>query len=69
MDEDIIPDHEYEVINVFPSQFNGFCTLDFGHKIRRGDRVVKLQRADNPLVPVPGVACKICALDIPRAKR
>jgi len=67
-DEDLIPDHEYEIIATFRSQFSGWCGLVDVHKIRKGDLVAKLQRADNPMVSVPGVACKTCMLDIPRAR-
>lgn len=67
-DEDITPDHEYELVAVFPSQFSGYCTLDERHKIKKRDRVGKLRRADNPMVSVPGVTCKFCTLDFPKAK-
>jgi hypothetical protein len=67
-DADLIPDHEYEIVANFPSQFTGWCTLNDSHKIRKGDRVSKLRRADNPLVGIPGVACPNCSLNIPRAK-
>lgn len=67
-DADITPDHEYEIVALFPSQFGGYCTLEPSHRIRKGDRVSKLRRADNPMISVPGVACSVCTLDIPRAK-
>ena len=67
-DSDIIPDHEYEVTATFPSQFGGYCNIEEGHRFRKGDRVAKLRRADNPMVNVPGVACPICVLDLPRAR-
>lgn len=67
-DSDITPDHEYEITSNFPSQFGGYCTLNDSHRIRKGDRVSKLRLADNPLISVPGVACSLCSLDIPRAK-
>ncbi len=67
-DADIIPDHEYEIVAVFPTQFSGYCTLVDMHKIRKGDRVGKVRRADNPTIVLPGVACKYCILDYPRAK-
>lgn len=68
MDEDITPEHDYEVVAVFPSQFVGTCNIDERHRIRKGDRVGKLRRADNPMITIPGVACKYCATDYPRAK-
>lgn len=67
-DEDLIPDHEYEITATFRSQFAGDCTLNQTHRIRKQDWVSKLRRADNPLISIPGVACSVCALDIPRAK-
>lgn len=67
-DLDITPDHDYEILAIFPSQFGGYCTIEPSHRIKKGDRVSKIQRADNPMVPVPGVACSICTLDLPRAK-
>jgi hypothetical protein len=67
-DADITPDHEYEIVSNFPSQFGGYCNLEESHRIRKGDRVSKIRRADNPLISIPGVTCRICSLDIPRAK-
>jgi hypothetical protein len=67
-DSDITPDHDYEIVAYFPSQFGGYCNLVDVHKIRKGDKVAKIRLADNPMVSIPGVACTICALDIPRAK-
>lgn len=67
-DDDLMPDHEFEITSNFPSQFAGYCTLNDTHRIRKGERVSKLRRADNPLISVPGVACSICSLDIPRAR-
>ena len=69
MDEDITPAHDYEVLAVFPSQFSGVCTLNMTHKIRRGDFVSKIQRADNPFIPISGVACSMCTRDFPKAKK
>jgi hypothetical protein len=68
-DSDITPDHDYEIVTIFPSQFGGYCTLDDRHRIRKGDRVSKLRRADNPMVSVPGVACQYCTLDLPKARK
>lgn len=67
-DSDIEPDHEYEITAIFPSQFGGYCTIEPSHRIRKGDRVSKIQRADNPMIVIPGVACSVCTLDFPRAK-
>lgn len=52
---------EYEVVgHPFPTQFAQFCRVNYTHKIKRGDMVAKIQRADNPMLPVTGVACKVC---------
>lgn len=49
----------------FPSR----CTVDYEHKIRTGDQVARVRRADNPMLPVPGVACTLCLKMLPRAKQ
>lgn len=67
-DSDIIPDHEYEVVATFKSLYAGECTLDERHTYRKGNRVGKLRRADNPMVSISGVACPLCLMDLPRAK-
>lgn len=51
----------YEIVGrTFESQFSGRCTLDPEHKIKRGQRVARVQRKDNPMLPVGGVACRLC---------
>jgi hypothetical protein len=60
---------EYEVRGrVFEAQFTQTCTLDEDHRIRRGTKVAKVQRADNPFILVPGVACALCIKGMPRSK-
>ena len=52
---------EFEIVgHTFEAQYNGVCTIDRDHEIKRRDRVAKVQRADNPMLPVSGVACKNC---------
>lgn len=52
---------EFEIIGrVFDAQFPGHCTIDYDHRIKRGDRVARVQRIDNPMIPVTGVACSAC---------
>lgn len=58
---------EFEVIAVFDAQFNGVCTIDREHKVKRGTRVGRVQRADNPMIPVQGVACASCVKLLNRA--
>lgn len=67
---DLDMEEEYEVLGrPFDSQFPGRCTIDYDHKIRRGDLVARVQRADNPMLPVTGVACGACVRVLPRVKR
>jgi hypothetical protein len=49
---------------IFPALYPGACTLDYEHPVKRGDKVGKIQYADNPMVPIPGVACKRCTAEI-----
>lgn len=51
---------EFEILSVFPAQYAGTCTIDRDHTIKRGDRVARVQRADNPMLVVSGVACSQC---------
>lgn len=67
MDDD---EPKFEVIGrAFDSQFTGRCTIEYDHRIRRGDLVARVQRADNPMLPVPGVACAACVKVLPRGRR
>lgn len=50
----------------FISQFSGWCAVDRFHKVKRGDRVTKVMWADNPTIPVSGVACKSCTKILPK---
>lgn len=59
---------EFEIIGrTFEAQYHGVCTLDYDHRVRRGDRVARIQRADNPMLPITGVACKNCIAFLPHA--
>jgi hypothetical protein len=40
--------------------FPGRCTLNYEHKIKRGERVAQIRRKDNPFIPISGVVCKRC---------
>ena len=60
-------DIDFEIVRTFEAKYNGVCTIEPGHKIRRGDRVAIVQRADNPMIPVKGVACKACVSVLPHA--
>lgn len=53
----------------FAGRFNGICAVDSEHRTRRGDMVSRVQRADNPMLPVTGVACKSCTKELPKAHR
>ena len=59
---------EYEIVGrPFDARFPGRCTIDPDHMVRRGDLVAYVQHADNPLLPVSGVACQACVRILPRA--
>lgn len=68
-DNDILPESDYEITVLMTAQFHGTCTIDPEHRIRKGDTIARVQHADNPFLPVPGVACASCVLDLPRAKK
>jgi hypothetical protein len=60
---------DYEVRGrPFETAYPQRCTIDPDHKIKRGELVAKVQRADNPFLPVGGVACKFCIKGMPRSK-
>lgn len=61
-------DRDYEVTAIFDSQYHGRCTINSDHRIRPKDRIGYVQHADNPMLPVRGVACQACIRDMPRAK-
>ncbi len=48
----------------FDAVYKGVCTFDREHVIKRGDKVAKIIRKDNPMLPVPGVACKRCTEEL-----
>lgn len=67
---DLEEEDSFEVLGrPFDAQFPGRCTIDYDHNIRRGDLVARVQRADNPMLPVQGVACSACVRILPRVKR
>jgi len=70
-DEDIElqdQDLEYEVVHTMISKESGVCCLNDSHRIRRGDKIGKLQRADNPFIPVAGWACRHCTVIYPKSR-
>ena len=59
---------DYEIIGrPFEAQYSGVCTLDYDHRIKRGEKISRVQHAGNPFLPVSGVACAACTVDLPRA--
>lgn len=65
---DQVEEVEFEIVGrAFPSQYHGVCTLDPDHRIRRGDKVARVQRSDNPMLPISGVACNMCVRILPHA--
>jgi hypothetical protein len=62
-------DIEYELIGRwFNAGFPSHCAIDWEHVIRRNDKVSRVQRADNPMLPVSGVVCTSCMKMLPKAK-
>lgn len=60
---------KYEVIGrSFEAKFPGHCAVVYPHKIKVGMMVARVRRADNPMLPVPGVACTVCVKLLPRGK-
>lgn len=60
--------HELELVGrIFEAQYPGKCAVDWDHKVKRGDRVSRVAWADNPGIPVSGVACKNCVKIMPTA--
>lgn len=57
---------DYEVTKVFQAAYPGTCNIDRSHRIKRGDRVGRVQRSDNPMLTVGGVCCSRCVSDYPR---
>jgi hypothetical protein len=68
LDQDDLGD-PYVVTAVFPSQYKGYCKINLSHRIKLGQMVGKLAHADNPFLPVSGVACEKCLRDLARAPR
>jgi hypothetical protein len=61
-------EHDYELVGrKFDAQYSGHCTIDYEHVVRRGTTVSGVQRADNPMLPVSGVACSACVKSLPHA--
>ena len=55
------PENDYEAIGpLIDAKFSGRCAIVWDHRIKRGDVVTRIARADNPFLPVTGVACANC---------
>lgn len=60
---------EFEIVRgPFKTAYRGTCTIDRMHEMKPGELVAVVQRADNPMLPVPGVACYRCIRLMSRAK-
>jgi hypothetical protein len=57
-----------EITSIFTTSFPGLCALNRTHKIKPNETVAKIRRRNNPMLPLPGVVCKDCFADLPRAK-
>lgn len=53
-------DIDYEIQYIFQTAYRGTCAVNRAHQVKPGDKVAILRRADNPLLPVSGVACERC---------
>lgn len=58
----------YIVVATFRAQFSGVCTVDDSHYYKTRDIVGKVERTDNPFIPVPGVCCNRCVRDLVHKK-
>lgn len=59
---------KYVVVATFKSSFRGDCNVDETHTYKTGDRVGKLERSDNPFIPVTGVCCNRCVRTLTHKK-
>lgn len=56
-----IPTEDYTLAGrTFTAMYSGRCAIDPDHTVRRGDTVAYVKLVDNPMLPVPGVACAAC---------
>lgn len=63
------PEDLFEVVGrAFEAKYKGHCTINYDHKIKMGSRVAKIQRKDNPMIPVSGVACSECIRMLSKAR-
>lgn len=63
------PEDVFEIVGrAFEAKYKGRCTINYDHVIKMGSRVAKVQRQDNPMIPVAGVACEKCIRLLPKAR-
>ncbi len=63
------PEDVFEVVGrAFEAKYKGYCAINYDHKIKLGQRVARVQRKDNPMIPVSGVACSECIRILPKAR-
>jgi len=68
-DDTLDPEDVFEVVGrAFEAKYKGHCTINYDHKIKMGSRVARVQRKDNPMIPVSGVACSECIRMLPKAR-
>ena len=65
-DAEFSQDSDYAITVVFIATWNGACTLDKWHKIKRGDTIGRPVHSSNPFVPIQGYACQACVHSYPR---
>lgn len=58
----------YVIVATFRAQYSGICNLDDNHGYKVKDIVGKLERTDNPFIPVSGVCCNRCVRTTPHKR-
>lgn len=68
LDDEFEAEDEFEITAIFEAQFPGNCAINWDHRIKVRDKVARIQHADNPALPVRGLACTKCMRDLEFAK-
>lgn len=58
----------FVVISTAKASWRGDCAADELHTYKPGDIIGKLERSDNPFLPVPGWCCNRCVRTITHKK-
>lgn len=60
---------QVEITGMFVVAYSARCVLEWDHQIKIGQRAFKVQRKDNPMLPVSGAVCQDCAKRLSKAKK